>query len=291
MASCCAGYDTSPCAFLWGAACYSSEAVTNIQSEGSQMDFKHQSYCCFTYRGICNIWDLLSIVIQHTWICEASNPRCVWSMLYSSYPCTVMHLEISGKYWTSSKASLLEGLGGRVEHIQGNTSGRLVWKETGQSEKVIWKYYERRRNNGYEVQAHLKSMMKLPLTSEGIPGGTSAVLGPPVDYVQGVKRKRFIISHDICGPVYKVRNSLAQGQEVGSISAIIDNVLYCYVDEFSSGKLHLLLQHMADIYYSLTICNGLYAKQPEGLSAYTEKIIANSNNHDYNSEMNNSSIF
>ena len=77
----------------------------------------------------------------------------------------------------------------------------------------------------------------------------------------------------------KVRNSLAQGQEVGSISAIIGNVLYRYVDKLSSGNLHLLLQYMADIYYSLTICNGLYAEQLKDPSACTEEIIANANNH------------
>lgn len=75
------------------------------------MDWKHQPYCCFTYRGFCNIWDLLSVVIQHTWICEASNLPRVWSMLYSSSPCTIMHSEISGKYWKIFE-SLLAGSSG-----------------------------------------------------------------------------------------------------------------------------------------------------------------------------------
>lgn len=35
-----------------------------------------------------------------------------------------MHSEISGKYWKSSKASLLEVLSGKVEYVQGNTNVR-----------------------------------------------------------------------------------------------------------------------------------------------------------------------
>lgn len=69
-------------------------------------------------------WDLLSIVIQFTWICEASNLPCVWSMLYSSSLCPGMHSEVSGKYWKSLRASLLELLGTKVEQVQGNTNVR-----------------------------------------------------------------------------------------------------------------------------------------------------------------------
>ena len=103
---------------------------------GSQMDWKHQSYCCFTYGGFHNIWDLLSIVIQRTRIWEASNLPRVWS----SSPGTVLHSEISAKYWQSSKASLQEVLGGKVEYVQGNTNVWLVQNQAGQCEQVLWQY-------------------------------------------------------------------------------------------------------------------------------------------------------
>lgn len=117
-------------------------------------------------------------------------------------------------------------------------------------------------------------MIKFPLASEGIPARHFSCAGSSC----GLRARNG--EEVLCNFSWhlwthiKVRNRLAQGQEVGSISAIISNVLYRYVDEFLSGKLHLLLQYTADICYLLTICNGLYAEP----SSCTEEIIANSNN-------------
>lgn len=89
-------------------------------------------------------------------------------------------------------------------------------------------------------------MVKLLSTSEGIPARHFSCAGLSCGLCA---RSEEEVLHNFSWCLWthvKVRNSLAQGQEVESILAIISNVLYCYVDEFSSGKLHLLLQYMAE---------------------------------------------